>query len=98
MNQKKKSSIARQILIPIAVAIIAGGTLPWWWNVLFPPNDEPPTPPPLGFTENWGGEWVCTPTEGHEMYLTIVGNGKSSSIVLTILKLSEVSQQKKTMR
>ena len=33
----KSESNVWKILIPIAVALAAGGSAPWWWQVVYPP-------------------------------------------------------------
>lgn len=46
MSDDKKGSVLSQILVTVAVALLAGGTAPWWWDKFFP---QPPVikSPPL---------------------------------------------------
>lgn len=32
----RKASVLQQILVAVAIAVLAGGTSPWWWNELKP--------------------------------------------------------------
>jgi len=40
-KESKKSGTISQIIIAVAVALLAGGTSPWWWGELFGPIVEP---------------------------------------------------------
>ncbi|MBU0909102.1 MAG: hypothetical protein KKA54_20345 [Proteobacteria bacterium] len=56
---KKKDSLLSQILVAVAIALLAGGTAPWWWSELkdvfrmrtgeSPATsvERPPTEPPV---------------------------------------------------
>jgi hypothetical protein len=39
-----KESLLHKLLVPVVIALLAGGTSPWWWNELF---GRDPTPPPV---------------------------------------------------
>ena len=41
-SEKHKGTIS-QIVVAVAVALLAGSTAPWWWDRVFKP--EPPIPP-----------------------------------------------------
>jgi len=35
LGEKTKSGISATILVPVVIALLAGGTVPWWWNEFF---------------------------------------------------------------
>jgi acyl carrier protein len=61
MNPKKQEKIGvlRQIVVAVAIALLAGGTAPWWWKEISGKNTRDntsstitptPSPPGVGFT------------------------------------------------
>src|SRR5215470_12864541 len=56
-KKQEKIGVVRQIVVAVAIALLAGGTAPWWWNEIFRKstrdNTSPtttPTPPVVRFT------------------------------------------------
>ena len=49
MAAKKNSSVFKQILVPVVIALLIGGSAPWWWGVLF--GEKGPSPPPVVATD-----------------------------------------------
>lgn len=39
-NGKKDSSVLSQILIPVTIALLVGGTSPWWWREFIAKDNE----------------------------------------------------------
>jgi hypothetical protein len=37
-HEKGKGGSVAQIIVGVAIALIAGGSAPWWWNKVFPPK------------------------------------------------------------
>lgn len=40
------SKLALAVLVPVAIALIAGGTSPWWWSEIFATEQPAPEPTP----------------------------------------------------
>jgi hypothetical protein len=43
-GDKKDGGILPQIMVPVAVALLAGGSAPWWWDKIISPLLTPPSP------------------------------------------------------
>lgn len=41
-DDRSRKPILTTLLVPVAVALLAGGSAPWWWNKLFPTPSQPP--------------------------------------------------------
>ncbi len=60
-TETKRAKMWRQIIVGVAVALLAGGSSPWWWKALFPP------PPRMGHSQ--GPQEIVvprTPESGRE--------------------------------
>ena len=55
-SDKEKESLTSKlllaILVPVAIALIAGGTSPWWWSEIFATEQPAPQPAPQPTSEH----------------------------------------------
>jgi hypothetical protein len=57
-ENEKKSGVLSQIIVPVAIALIAGGTAPWWWQKLFPSDRSITADQQLVSRRNITGTWI----------------------------------------
>src|SRR2546427_9374777 len=40
-ERERKSGVVAQIVVGVAIALVAGGSAPWWWSKVFPERQRP---------------------------------------------------------